>query len=346
MAVLAQAGGTDALAVAVVLAIFYMVIVRFMDLNEKEPLWAMGLVFAIGFFASMLLYLVVGTPTLELQLVGGAVIRELVKIVAVGLAIGALEAIGRGRGWSEVDGPLDGVVYGMAVGFGFATGAVFIRELFVASGGAMALDIIEQSPISQLWPVALRGLSEGLFGAVIGAGYGLAALPGKQKQRTMLIVGSSVAAIVLHVLYNLLTRGAATTGAGRTLALVGLFLPVVFVVGLIVWSLRQEKRMIATHLDDERASGTVTEDDMKLLRSFGARRAAYLKLLMSGNVDGWGDLKALHNRQVQLAFMKERAAADSDFRDEVERLRASIGTLQTEVTESHARGAAPEGTGA
>jgi RsiW-degrading membrane proteinase PrsW (M82 family) len=212
MAVLAQAApGTDALAVAVVLAIFYMLIVRFMDLNEKEPLWAMGLVFGIGFFAAMLLYLLVGTPLLELQLVGGAVIRELVKILAVALAIGTLEAIGRGRGWSEVDGPLDGVVYGMAVGFGFATGAEFIRQLFVAASGMDALDILGQSQASQLWPIALRGLSEGLFGAVIGAGYGLAALPGKRDKRTVLLVGSGIAAIVLHVAYNLLTRGAATT---------------------------------------------------------------------------------------------------------------------------------------
>lgn len=346
MAVLAQAGGTDALATAVVLAIFYMVIVRFMDLNEKEPLWAMGLVFAIGFFAAMLLYLIVGTPVLEVQLVGGAVIRELVKILAVGLAIGALEAIGRGRGWSEVDGPLDGVVYGMAVGFGFATGAVFIRELFVATEGSAAMDIIAQSPVGQLWPVALRGLSEGLFGAVIGAGYGIAALPGKAKQRTVLIIGSGVAAIVLHVAYNLFTRGAAGTGAGRTLALLGLFLPVLIVAGLIVWSLGHEKKMIAKHLGDERASGVVTDDDEKLLKSFGARRAAYLKLLMSGNVDAWGDLKALHNRQVQLAFMKERAAVDSDYQDEVERLRASIHMLHAEVAESTGRPLSTEGSGA
>src|SRR5688500_2479894 len=101
MSVLAQVGGGDTLALAVVLAIVYMVVVRVLDLNEEEPLWAMALVFAIGFLFALALYAIVGSPTLELRLVWGAVIREVAKIVAVGLAVFVLQAIGRNRGWSE-----------------------------------------------------------------------------------------------------------------------------------------------------------------------------------------------------------------------------------------------------
>ena len=345
MSVLAQGSGGEALALAVVLAIIYMVIVRFMDLNEKEPLWAMALVFGIGFIAAVLLYFIVGSTILETRLVLGPVVREIGKFVAVGLAIGALQAIGRNRGWSEVDGALDGVVYGTAVGLGFATGAVLATQLL--SSPDPVLEVLPAvGAFDRIWPVALIGLSEGLFGGVIGAGFGLAAMPKNRSRAAGFIAGGAVAAIVLHVAYTLLRRGAAATGAGRILSLLGLFLPVVVIAALIVWSLRQEKRTISEQLPSERDSGTVTEDDMRLLNSFGARRGAYLKKLTSGDFDGWADLKTLHNRQVQLAFAKERALHDPDAQVEVERLRASIHALHAERPQSTTPASTVEGTGA
>ena len=336
MTVVAQVGGGDAVALAVVLAIVYLVIVRFLDLNEKEPLWAMAMVFGIGVVAALLAYLVVGSPTLELRLVLGAVIREVFKIVAVGLAVWILAAIGRSRGWSEVDGALDGVVYGMAVGLGFATGAVFARELFVAADPSLDL-MPTAGGFAQLWPVALRGLSEGLFGGVIGAGFGLAARATDAGKRTSAIAGGALAAVVLHVLYNLLARGQAATSAGRALALLGLFLPLVVVAGLVVWSLRQERRIIAEQLPGEGASGLVTAEDMRLLSSFGARRGAYARRVLSGDFDGWTDLKALHNRQVQLAFAKDRAGRDPSAQSQVDRLRDSIQALKAPVSTGEGR---------
>ena len=47
---IAQVGGTSglyALSLAVVVAAIYLALVRFMDLNEKEPLWAVGLLFSV-----------------------------------------------------------------------------------------------------------------------------------------------------------------------------------------------------------------------------------------------------------------------------------------------------------
>lgn len=354
MAILAQTSGSEALAVAVVLAIIYMVIVRFMDLNEKEPLWAMALVFGIGFFAAMVLYLIVPTKTLEgvtpstLEFLAGPVIREVVKIVAIGLAIGALEAIGRGRGWTEVDGALDGVVYGTAVGLGFATGATFIKELLLGaalSGGAV--DALAGGPLAQLWPVAARGLSEGVFGGVAGLGFGLAASRHRGR-RPMLIGVASLAAIVLHILYTVMTREFAATSAGRTLAVVGLILPVIAIAAIIAWSLAQERSVLKTQLAEEHKAGTITDDDLALLTSVGKRRSAYLKAVMSGDFDGWSDRKALHNRQVQLAFAKDRAnRGDPDAPGEVERLRAAISGMRTpQPPAGPAASVTSEGTGA
>lgn len=41
-------GGGYALSLAVVVAAIYLAVVRFMDVNEKEPLWSVGLLFVLG----------------------------------------------------------------------------------------------------------------------------------------------------------------------------------------------------------------------------------------------------------------------------------------------------------
>jgi hypothetical protein len=81
-----------------------------------------------------------------------------------------LGAVARWRGWSEVNGLLDGVVYGAAAGLGTATGAAFTLELLVGASP------VGRSPSggATLAGVTLSGLAQGLFGAIIGAGFGAA----------------------------------------------------------------------------------------------------------------------------------------------------------------------------
>ncbi len=44
----ATTGGAYAISLALIIAVIYLAVVRFMDLNEKEPLWAVGLMFILG----------------------------------------------------------------------------------------------------------------------------------------------------------------------------------------------------------------------------------------------------------------------------------------------------------
>ncbi|HEX2740348.1 MAG TPA: hypothetical protein VHM69_07875 [Rubrobacter sp.] len=112
------AGGAYALSLAFVVAILYLALVRFMDLNEKEPLWAVGLMFLLGAVTAAVLPLLVGYAVLELNPLLGAVSEEVAKFVA------------------------------------FFIGVVVLATL---------------------WTTALVGLSDGLFGVIIGAGFGAAA---------------------------------------------------------------------------------------------------------------------------------------------------------------------------
>lgn len=337
MTVLAQAAvGGRALGLAVVLAVIYLLIVRFIDLNEKEPFWTMGIVFFVGFMFAMVMHLLVPSTTLALDPVRGAVIAEVVKFVAIGASVALLVTIGNWRGWQEFNGVLDGIVYGMAVGLGFATGAVFVRELLFGEM-IQALPGVNISRGGELWTLGLTGLAEGLFGAIAGAFFGLASQAREAGKRVGLILGGSVVAVLLHALYAWLARSGSFGGAGQVRTYLALALPVIFVVATIVWALRTERKTIELELADEADSGVVTAEDMRLLRSFGARRGAYLSRLFSGDFDGWVDLKALHNRQVELAFAKAqlRRSDDGEQRrraeDEVALLRAAVAAARREL---------------
>src|SRR5437870_3499976 len=72
-------GHADALALTVIVGVIYLAVVRFLDLNEKEPLWAIGLLFLIGAVVAFFLNLVVDSAVLELKVFEGAMAAEIAR---------------------------------------------------------------------------------------------------------------------------------------------------------------------------------------------------------------------------------------------------------------------------
>ena len=320
--------GAYALALAVIIAAIYLAVVRFMDLNEKEPLWAVGFLFFLGAIFAAILPLLVSSIVLELSTFWGAVAEELAKFVAFALGLVALGAVARARGWSEIVGLMDGIVYGTAVGFGFATGEAFVREL--TFGGALGPAAVA-GPLATLWTTALSGLSDGLFGAIIGAGFGAAVGARSALERVGYPIAGLTGAILVHAAYTLLAEGNSLGGSSALVRTwIALLIPVLFVVAVAAYALTREKRVIREELAAESETGAVTDEELGVLQSFAARRSAYARALMKGDFDGWLALRELHNRQVQLALAKSRASGESDPERraaadaEVEQLRASV----------------------
>jgi len=324
---LAAVDGLYAVSLAFLVALVYLALVRLVDLNEKEPFWAISLAFVIGVAASVIFDVSVGSTGLALEPVWGPVVTEAVRFLAVGATVLALRAIGRVRGWSEVSGMLDGIVYGVSVGLGFAVGAVLVAELnglgaIGASGG-----------LSAVWPVLLLGLSQGVYGGIIGAGFGAAAERPGRGVATMSVIGAGVLAMMVHVAHDALGRG--TSGAGNSVlrGRIALALPALAIAVLVVAAILRERRAIREQLPSERETGAIEDADLAALSGFFARRAAYARRFFGFDFDGWLDLRALHNRQVQLAITKARAArlsADdaAAARAEADRLRAAILELK------------------
>ncbi len=326
---IASGAGADsgfALALTVLVALIYLFLVRLLDLNEKEPLWGLALAMTAGGVMAGLLPIFVDSGV-QLDAFGSSLSESIAVFAALLVVMAIFNGIAGLRGWSEVNGLMDGVVYGVTAGLGFATGQVFIHQLTVASSSAA---IAGGSNLTVLWSTLLFGLRHGLFGGIIGAGFGLAAAARSRGQRILAPLGALVGAIIVHAVYFLMTHGSAAGGQGKLLNTLAYVIPLGIVVVLVVVSLGKEKTAITEELEGETASGVITADDMALLNSQSQRRSRYLQHLFRGDLDGWQQLRTLHNRQVQLALAKRRVATETD-PDRKARAAAEVDQLRRAV---------------
>jgi RsiW-degrading membrane proteinase PrsW (M82 family) len=315
-----------ALSLAVVAALIYLAVLRLVDLNEKEPVWAMGIMVLVGAISAAVLSVFVHARTLHGTVVLASVADEVTIFVALSIGLGLLEAIGKLRGWSEVNGLVDGMLYGAATGLGFATGEAFIRELHSSNLFGAAL---RATPLDRLWPVLLAGLAAGLFGSLMGAAFGTAIDSRPGIRRVLLpLVGLGVA-FGLQVAYLSLVHNNALAGSQAKLReWIGLGIPAAFFLVLMVFGLQRERRLLARELQGDPYAAT--PEELAVLTNPAARRAAYFRRLMRLDAHGWLGMRSLQNRQVQLAHTKRRAerATDSgrqaELWAEVERLRSAI----------------------
>jgi len=233
------------------------------------------------------------------------------------------------RGWSEIQGVMDGIVYGVAVGLGFATGDALLRELRAADL-PIELGI---NPGVVLWTTALSGLAHGLFAAISGAGIGAAVRA--RGPGVVYAVGGLLGAILANAAYRFLAYGDSLNGPGALVRTwIALLLPLLFLVAAILYELVRERRVIREELAGEEGSGIVSEADLAVLQRFTRRQAQYFGHLMRGQFTTGATLMALQNRQVQLALAKRRQAQEPDperraqIAVEVDRLRADVRKIK------------------
>jgi hypothetical protein len=264
-----------------------------------------------------------------------SVADELAIFVSLVIAVGVLEAIGRLRGWTEINGPMDGIVYGAAVGLGFASGETFVREAHRNVTLLASLGLT--GPLHALWPSLLFGFAGAIFGGVMGAGFGWG-VDRQLPQRIALALGGLVVAFLLQLGYLALVHGNSTSGSGAVVQKwIALIVPALVLLILMLLSLRSESAAIAGALANDPVAAT--PDELRMLRSPHLRRAAYMQRLVSLDTHGWIGLRSLQNRQVQLALTKRRAerASDPEIRArldaEVTHLRAAV-----EAARAHLRG--------
>ena len=301
---------TAILAAAIPTAIYSMLL-WWLDRYEKEPLWLIVVAFLWGALPAIglaLLFEFVLAPPLSRDVTRWGlvpVVEELIK----GLALIGLFLFARG----EFDGPLDGIVYGALVGFGFS----MTENIF---------DFVRYAPdlLTHFWVRGVfLGLNHAFFTSMTGLALGAVRYQRDPLLRVLAFAGGLSLAILFHALNNFVGLSS-LTGLFFAWLIQSGGVVVVLAVAVLAW--RNERRWMEQELDDEVRDGVLTASDYDEVISSPKRVRVQLRALLSG---GWGRyrrVRRLHHLATELAFRKSqlRLEDDSHTCDERDRLRQDI----------------------
>jgi hypothetical protein len=313
---------TLALSLALTLAACAIGALRVVDANEKEPLWALGLLLWLGACAAAVTAWRFDPARSAL---GTALLAEVPKSAAVIAGIGMIVLVGRRRGITELNSPLDALLYGAAAGFGFSICDGLIRATYASVAELQFPEA--RSGLNLAWMTVQSCLTEAAFGALIGAGVGGAVLARRHVWRIPLLVAGPALAVAAHAGYAALVLTDGVHAPGVSVAGVATVCGILAIVaGGLGHALTAELRVIRAELPDEES---VTPADLDLLVNPLRRRRAYVRRLAAGDISAWLSERHRHNRQVALAFAKRRMRLGAGDAEEVSLLRAAVAAEAT-----------------
>lgn len=325
--------GATLVGVGALQAVLYVLFIRTVDAYERESFFYVIPVFVWGFTVAVAIALVfnqlfaytvstVATPQatqLLTAVVGAPVIEEGAKGLALLITFAVSYLIARRRGAIEFSGVMDGIVYGSAVGFGFA---IAEDVLYYVNAGP------ETFVVRRIF----GGFAHAAFTSLTGIGIGLIpwVRPGFLKVSLPLL--GLVGAILLHALFNL------TASFLGVLVYLALFAVTLLYVALILIWLSVERRIIRAELRDEVRDGTLSAQEYEIIPTYFRRTGYYLRLVFSGRLASWRRERKVHQAAVDLAFAKRLSRNTRSTSQQTrehrlrERIRASGGSRPPAVS--------------
>ncbi len=302
-------GIVAALAFGILPMLAYSALLWWFDRYEKEPLGLVIAAFAWGaapaVLFSLIAELVLHIPVAGLMdattagLVEVALIAPLAEEAFKGLALLFLFLFFR----RELDSPLDGILYGGLVGFGFAAveNVIYFTGALLDSGlGAMAF--------LGMLRAFLFGLNHALFTGLTGLGLALA----RTERGWPIRMGAPVAGFAAGVLAHLVHNASVTFGAELCwpclVAIVSDWGGVLVLVAAVVWSSLRERRWIVEELQSEVTLGTLSAAQYGVVSSYLSRIAERGGALVRGDVRRWWMLGRYYRLATELAFSRQRLA--------------------------------------
>ena len=252
--------------------LFVLAAVWFFDRYDREPVALVAAVFLWG-----------AVPVPVLAVVAEAVAGHLLAAAGGGPWTGPIQAVIVAPGVEEFlkglavlgvvllsdqfDNPTDGVVYGTAVGLGFA----------MSENALYALGALGQGPGHVGMLVLVRTLTSAgvhaVASAALGGMLGIAYLTRRWLGRIAVAAGGYLLAVGLHTAWNLAAERWALYGDGRSLATALAALPVVYLVYVLVLGgfLHWEHRLLLRELGREVELGVLPEWVVEVLPRYRRR---------------------------------------------------------------------------
>ena len=341
---------------AVLQTVVLLLLIRFIDLYEHEPFAAIATMAVWGSVgATAFSHMGNGMLTARLPVdlreafaaaISAPVVEEVAKGVALVVAFTLSAWLHRRYGFNRLGGLTDGLVYGAAVGIGFA----FTEDLYylIDLGGSFS------EFISRRDFFGVGALHHALYAAATGAGIGLAAWARGAWRKSLLGIGGLAVAMLLHAVNNgaVAVYVAAAHGLGAAVelarsgsgsaptvvaaaahdgavlaALVTYSAFTLFGAATVYWLYRQ-RRVIRQELAEEVDTELVDQRDVDLASRFWSRTLWYWQLTRIGELDRARLVRRLHIQLANLALLKRRSRRDHHLADAIDTMRQRVATLK------------------
>jgi RsiW-degrading membrane proteinase PrsW (M82 family) len=310
-------------------AVLYLLFIRAIDLYEREPLRYIVPVFLWGFAVATTVSLVfntlfqltlssvtsVKTASFFTAVAVAPVVEESSKGLALLLIFFIAYLVRRRSGLIEFAGVMDGIVYGSAVGFGFAIAEDILYGL-------------QYGPETFVVRRIFGGFAHAAFTSLTGIGIGLIPWVHNRMFKVVLPLLGLLGAILLHATFNF-----TATLFGPVGYLVLFFVILVYIVVIIVW-LAIERRAIREELREEVEIGTISLQEYAILPSYFRTTAYYVGLIFTGKLGTWTRARKLHASAIDLALAKRLAlrSGSPGSMERVRMLRQKIRTMRGKAT--------------
>ena len=319
-----------ALVAGILPMVVYALFLWWFDRYEKEPLGLLITAFLWGaipaIIFSLIAELILDIPIsyfvepVTANLVGVAVVAPIAEEIFKGVALLLLLLFFR----KEIDSPLDGIIYGGLVGFGFAAveNVLYFASIFLESGlGGLALLMVFRT--------FLFGLNHAMFTGLTGLGLALA----RTSPDWLVKAGAPIAGLLLGMTAHGIHNSSVMLGAELCwpclIAFISDWGGVLILLAVIVWASVREQRWIATFLADEIERGTLGQEDYDVVYSYTRRVAVRANALFSGDFRHWWDLGRYYRLATELAFSKYRLTRFTGEKD----TQARVAQLRRQVRE-------------
>jgi protease PrsW len=294
-------GPADALIATLLAAVSFpvMILICFwLDRYEPEPAgyrlaalgWGAVAAVVLSFIGERLLFGLPGTNEFVNTVVGAPVVEEFAK----GLFLVAIVIFRR----AEIDGLLDGIIYGALVAIGFAFVEDIVYYLQSLQSGQLGVTFF------------LRGImgpfAHPLFTAATGIGIGIAVSTRRPAARVLAPILGFLAAIVMHAIWNGSTFW--DGGNGFLLAYGAIMLPLLVVIlAVAIWARSREGRMLSAALHQVAQMGWLRPDEIRWIARLSDRMSARAYAKRVGGRPAAAALRAYQQTVIEVAFLHSRA---------------------------------------
>ncbi len=319
------------------LVLTYLFFIRWADRFEPEPWWLIISAFVWGAcfatvgggisssIASSVTAALFDASPGDMDAIGATVFAPIFEESFKGLGV-SLIALASALGLRELDGPLDGAIYGGVVGLGFTLteDILYVANQFATAGfgGFVVLLFLR---------TVLLGLSHCTFTACTGLGFGIAT----EAKSWVIKVGAPIfgfgCAILMHAMHNALPTFFGTEGLAVMLV-VSWGIDILFFVLLALLVVR-DRSIVVRELASE-VGDLLHPLELQLVTSYFALGWRNLGVLFSR---GWTSFRLRRKKQVllvELAFIKSRRRRGERGLD----LDRKEAELRREIFDSNRRG--------